>query len=53
MDGRGLQRDDYLVATRNERGLGNKRHDLGRIAEADQLEGGHRVLSSDDRGWSH
>jgi hypothetical protein len=47
MDGRGLQRDDHLIATGNERRLGNKHHDLGRLAEAGQLEGGHRVISSD------
>jgi hypothetical protein len=29
MDGRGLQCDDHLIATGNERRLGNKRHDLG------------------------
>src|SRR2546423_12669682 len=47
MDGRGLQRDDHLIAPYNERRLGNERHDLGRLAEAGQLEGGHRVISSD------
>lgn len=46
MDGRGLQRDDHLIATGNERRLGNKRHDLGRLAEAGQQQGGHRVTSS-------
>jgi hypothetical protein len=47
MDGRGLQRDDHLIATGNEGRLGNKRHDLGRLAEAGQLESGHRMISSD------
>jgi hypothetical protein len=41
MDSRGLERDDHLIATGNERRLGNKRDDIGRLAEARQLEGGH------------
>ena len=47
MNGCGFQRDDHLIATGNERRLGNKRHDLGRYAEAGQLEGGHRLISWD------
>jgi hypothetical protein len=47
MNRRSLQRDDHLIATGDERGLGNRRHDLGRLAEAGQLERGHRLISSD------
>jgi hypothetical protein len=47
MDGRGIERDDYVIATGNGRRLGHKRHELGRLAEAGQLQGGHRMISSD------
>jgi hypothetical protein len=48
MDGRGLQRDDHLIATRNKCRLGNKRYDLGWLAETGQLERGHHLISSEE-----